>query len=542
VKVFAQPLLALVTAVSGALGAPHAAAPAPMAPEVAAVLASGAAAAHPQACPSYWVVADDGGVFTAGAAPFAGAGVGKLAGGKAVGVAGTPSGRGYWVASTTGRVDAFGDAKGYGSASTRGVVAMAARPQGDGYWLATGDGRVLAFGAAKAAGSLAGTRLARPVVAIASTPSGRGYWLVSGDGGVFTFGDARFAGSAAKPGRSITAVAPTPSGRGYWLAGADGGVFTFGDARFFGAATGTLPRAVTAIAASPTGRGYWLASADGRVVGFGDARAAAPVRYPTDASRVVAIAPPAKELPCPVAEQGRKVVFLGDSVMFDVAAALEPALEQVPGTVVASRPWFAYGLDLSRDTYDWRKEWPEVLEQEQPDVVVVLAGFGDMWPKATAPADQRPETPQWRAKYTRVVDDATKVLTAGGAKVVWIGLPWVADTNIYFTDIRARVASANQVFRAEVAKLPGSAFVDAATLLAGPGGGYALDVVEDGRVVQLRKPDGLHLCPAGVVRVARAAGEAVTSMFGADLPTGWEGGAWRSDSRFHQGPALDCKL
>jgi hypothetical protein len=535
VHVFAQPLLALVTAVSGALGAPHAAAPPPP-----VVRAASVAAAQPQACPSYWVVADDGGVFTAGAAPFAGSAVGQLGGAKAVGVAGTPSGTGYWLAGTNGRVAAFGDAKAYGSGSTPGVVAIAARPQGDGYWLVTATGRVSGFGAARALGSLA--RPGHPVVGIAATPTGRGYWLVTADGGVFTYGDAPFFGSAAVPGRSIAAVAATPTGRGYWLAGTDGGVFSFGDARFFGAATGTLPRAVTAIAASPTGKGYWLASADGRVVGFGDARAAAPVRYPTDASRVVGIAPPAEELPCPVVEAGRKVVFLGDSVMFDVAAGLEPALKLVPGTVVASRPWFAYGLDLSRDTYDWRTEWPKIMEQEQPDVVVVLAGFGDMWPKADAPAEQRPETPEWRARYRAVVDDATHVLTAGGAKLVWIGLPWVADTNIYFTNIRARVASANSVFREEVAKVPGSTFVDAAALLAGPDGGYALDAVEGGRVVQLRKPDGLHLCPAGVVHVARAAGDAVTRDFGATLPGGWETGSWRNDSRFHQGPALDCKL
>ncbi len=538
----ARTLLALATAVSGALGASLPAAPDPGAVRAAsASTASPVAVGEPQECPSYWVAADDGGVFTAGAAPFAGSGVGKL-GAPAVGIAGTPSGRGYWLTASSGRVVPFGDASSFGSVATRNVVAIAARPVGDGYWLATADGRVLAFGAAKPLGSLAGRRIARPVVAMAASPTGDGYWLATSDGGVFSFGDARFFGSAAAPGRRVVAMAASPTGGGYWLAGADGGVFSYGDARFHGAATGTLPRPVTAIAASPTGKGYWLAASDGRVVAFGDARAAAPVRYPTDASRVVGIVPPAVPLPCPVATQGRKVVFLGDSVMFDVAAGLEPALKLVPGAVVASRPWFAYGLDLARDTYDWRKEWPKILAEERPDVVVVLAGYGDMWPKATAPADQRPETPEWRARYARIIDDATAVLTAGGAKLVWIGLPWVADTNIYFPNVRARVASANEVFRAAVARVPGARFVDAASILAGPDGRYALNIIDGGRVVQLRKPDGLHLCPAGVIRLATAAGTDVTADFGDSLRSGWETGAWRDDGRFHQGPALDCKL
>ncbi|MCU1373026.1 MAG: Esterase [Actinomycetia bacterium] len=536
---FVHTLLALAAAVSGAFGAPHAAAPVRATAVSSAVVAT--ASGEPQVCPSYWVAADDGGIFAAGAAPFLGSGAGRL-GAPVVGVAGTPSGRGYWLATAEGRVAGFGDARTFGDArGTRGVVALAGRPEGDGYWLATADGRVLGFGAAANAGSLAGRSLRRPVVAMASTPSGRGYWLATADGGVFTFGDARFAGAATSSQRSIVAIAPTPSGRGYWLAGADGGVFSFGDARFHGAAAGTLPRPVTAMASSPTGQGYWLTSADGRVVAFGDARAAAPVRYPTDASRVVGIAPPATSLPCPAATRGRKVVFLGDSVMFDVAAALEPALKLVPGTAVASRPWFAYGLDLSRDIYDWRKEWPRVLAEEQPDVVVVLAGFGDLWPKATAPAAQRPETAEWRAHYGKVVDDATRVLTAGGAKLVWIGLPWVADTNIYFPDVRARVASANQVLREAVARTPGASFVDAASLLAGPNGGYAFTVLEGAKLVQLRKPDGLHLCPPGVVRLAQAAGDEVVKTFGDTLRPGWESGSWRSDVRFHQGPALDCK-
>lgn len=532
---FLQRLAALVTAaVSALVGVPADAVPArPAAAEVHAT----SAVARPQACPSYWVVADDGGVFTAGAAPFVGSGAGAL-GSPAVGMAGTPSGRGYWLAGADGTVAAFGDARHHGEAAgTGGVVGLAARPRGDGYWLATSAGTVLAFGAARDLGARVP---AGGVVAIAATPTGRGYWLATVDGGVHAFGDARVFGTAdGKAAAPIVAMAASPTGAGYWLAATDGAVFAFGDARFHGRAS--LPRPIRALAASPTGRGYWLAAADGRISAFGDAKAAGPVRYPTMATQVVGLAVPRGNLPCPVGRQGRKVVFLGDSVMFDVAAGLEPALLRVPGVAVASRPWFAYGLDLSRDVYDWRQQWPSVLAAESPDVVVVLAGFGDLWAPRDAPAVQRPETPEFRARYGRVVDQALRTLTAGGAEVVWIGLPWVADTNFYFPDVRARVASMNQIFRDAIARNRHGTFVDAAGLLAGRDGGYAFSVVEGGRPIQLRKPDGLHLCPAGVERVARAAGELVVRTFGERLRSGWEQGPWRDDIRFHQGPALDCK-
>lgn len=532
---FLQRLAALVTAaVSALVGVPaDAVPPRPAAAEAGAASAAG----RPQGCPSYWVVADDGGVFTAGPAPFAGSGAGTL-GSPAVGMAGTPSGRGYWLAGADGAVAAFGDARHHGDAAgTDGVVGLAARPQGDGYWLVTGTGRVLAFGAAPDVGA---SVPAGGVVAIAATPRGRGYWLATAGGGVHAFGDARLLGTAE--GRSaapIVAMAASPNGAGYWLAAADGAVFAFGDARFHGRAA--LPRPVRGMAASPTGGGYWLAAADGRIAAFGDAKAAAPVRYPTMVTQVVGLAVPRRNRPCPVAEQGRKVLFLGDSVMFDVAAGLEPALLRVPGVAVASRPWFAYGLELSRDVYDWREQWRQILAAESPDVVVVLAGFGDLWAPRLAPAEQRPETPEFRARYGRIVDEALRMLTAGGAAVVWIGLPWVADTNIYFPDVRARVASVNQVFREAMARNRRATFVDAAGLLSGLDGGYAFSVVEGARAIQLRKPDGLHLCPPGVERVARAAGDLVVRTFGERLRPGWEQGTWRDDIRFHQGPALDCK-
>ncbi|MGH9003901.1 MAG: hypothetical protein ACRDYV_12310, partial [Acidimicrobiia bacterium] len=61
-----------------------------------------------------------------------------------------------------------------------------------GYWQATATGDVLAFGDAADLGS---ARVNVPVVGMARTPSGGGYWLVAGDGGIFSFGDATFLGS-----------------------------------------------------------------------------------------------------------------------------------------------------------------------------------------------------------------------------------------------------------------------------------------------------------------------------------------------------------
>jgi hypothetical protein len=152
------------------------------------------------------------------------------------------------------------------------AVGIASTPSGHGYWIATAAGEVLPFGNANRYGSLKGVHLNAPIVGIVSTVDGGGYWLVAADGGVFTFGDARFHGSAGnvRLHAPIVGMATTGDGHGYWLAAADGGVFTFGDAHFSGSLGNHRPTSpVTGISAFPDDFHYWLVTATGALTVFG---------------------------------------------------------------------------------------------------------------------------------------------------------------------------------------------------------------------------------------------------------------------------------
>jgi len=208
--------------------------------------------------------------------PGAGGGAGLTA--AAVGIASTPNGGGYWVASADGGVFSFGNAPFYNSLAgiqlAQPIVGIAATPDGGGYWLVAADGGIFAFGDAGYYGSMGGHPLARPVVGIASTPDGRGYWEVASDGGIFAFGDAGFYGSmGAKPlNKPVVGIASTPNGHGYWEVASDGGIFSFGNAGFHGS-TGAIRlfRPVVAMTATPDGNGYWMVASDGGIFAFGDA-------------------------------------------------------------------------------------------------------------------------------------------------------------------------------------------------------------------------------------------------------------------------------
>jgi hypothetical protein len=193
----------------------------------------------------------------------------------AVGIASTPTHRGYWIVASDGGVFSFGDAQFFGSAGDvplqRPIVAMVPTPSGHGYWLAANDGGVFSFGDAPYLGSLAGHPLEAPITSIAATPSGEGYWLVGSDGGVFAFGDARYFGSTGTLhlNAPVVDITSTAGGDGYYLGSSDGGVFAFGNAPFRGAVIDPQASPAVGIAASPSSDGYVVARADGHVFAFG---------------------------------------------------------------------------------------------------------------------------------------------------------------------------------------------------------------------------------------------------------------------------------
>ncbi len=139
----------------------------------------------------YWLVAQDGGVFTFGNAPYLGntytIGFTGLTGphplaAPIVGIAPTPSGQGYWLVAQDGGVFTFGNAPFEGNTYTDGltglggsnplpspVVAMAATPSGEGYWLVSRSGHVWTFGDAPTLGSTS-SEVTQPIVALVDAP------------------------------------------------------------------------------------------------------------------------------------------------------------------------------------------------------------------------------------------------------------------------------------------------------------------------------------------------------------------------------------
>ena len=180
----------------------------------------------------------------------------------------TPDGNGYWLVTTAGTVYAFGTALWRGSLThltlQQPVVDLEPHPSGDGYWLTSADGGVFAFGEAEFFGGLADRPLYRPIIDMLSTPDGTGYLLVGADGAIYPRGTALFRGSLANnelSSRTIIAAEQTSDGKGYWLVGQRGKVFTFGSAPYFGQMVAHELAPIEAFAVSGNDDGYWIMTA-----------------------------------------------------------------------------------------------------------------------------------------------------------------------------------------------------------------------------------------------------------------------------------------
>jgi len=174
----------------------------------------------------FWAAASDGSVFSSGGASFLGSAGGIHLARPIVGMAATPSHKGYWLVATDGGIFSFGDAHFFGSTGAirlnQPIVGMAATPDGGGYWLVASDGGIFALGDAHFFGSTGAIRLNQPIVGMASPDAG-GYWMVAADGGIFAFGDAPFRGSGVGAGLGARAVGMARgSGPSYAVVAANG--------------------------------------------------------------------------------------------------------------------------------------------------------------------------------------------------------------------------------------------------------------------------------------------------------------------------------
>lgn len=200
------------------------------------------------------------------------------------------------------------------------------------------------------------------------------------------------------------------------------------------------------------------------------------------------------------------VLLVGDSIMRQTGPPIEA---QLSDHEVENRGVNGSGL-LSPQVYDWVDRLPGLLAQAQPEATVVLfignySEEADWWmgPDGTPVA---PNTPaffrEWRAQAEVVV----AMLEAAGTDIYWVLPPPVASEagQLTITGLRA-------VYENLADEHPSVTLVDGAPPLTEGTGRFTWSVTDpQGRPVQLRAGDGVHLAAAGADRLAQEIAAAVS--------------------------------
>ncbi len=209
-----------------------------------------------------------------------------------------------------------------------------------------------------------------------------------------------------------------------------------------------------------------------------------------------------------------RVLEIGDSLGIDLGDQLLSRLD-ASGTaraVVASMG--DSGLS-NASYYDWSAHLATLLATDHPQVVVVFIGANDDQGLSLDRAAAVPGTAAWVAGYAGRVDEVVREATDAGARIVWVGMPPMADP-----DLSAAMEVEDAIYRRETASFPGTLYVSCTPVLGISSGGYeTVGPDATGQPVVLRTPDGVHLTPAGAALLARTVIEAVDERWHLSLGT-----------------------
>jgi hypothetical protein len=208
------------------------------------------------------------------------------------------------------------------------------------------------------------------------------------------------------------------------------------------------------------------------------------------------------------------VLVAGDSVLDEAADPLVYAIE-ASGDAHAA---FFLGASLPHDDAQARL-WRATIERYDPDLVVLQVGH---WERLEVLGDfaerRRLEPGEYRDE---IVDPVIDLLTEEGGRVLWVGPLLIRDQEeSEFTRGLAEDFQAVAEDRDDVD------YVEADPWVA-PDGFVRRLPGPDGRPVQVRRADGIHLCPEGQLLVAAGMLDVFAADLGITPAADWQD-AWRA--------------
>jgi len=199
--------------------------------------------------------------------------------------------------------------------------------------------------------------------------------------------------------------------------------------------------------------------------------------------------------PLPPIQPGkpRVVALAGDSMMADGLSAtlMRQAATDKNLRIVKA---FKSGTGLARpEVFNWMDEYPAMLGTEQPDVVLVAIGANDGQGFVVDGKVLPYGSDGWRKVYQDRLASYLAMVSAGGARVVWVGLPPMRAPSY-----DEKIAAINRIAYSVVSQQPQATFWNPVTLIGDDQGRFhEFTTLPNGQTMRMRATDGIHLSDEG---------------------------------------------
>jgi hypothetical protein len=213
----------------------------------------------------------------------------------------------------------------------------------------------------------------------------------------------------------------------------------------------------------------------------------------------------------PTGDAKLRVAVVGDSLSQGLGPAIAEALDP---DVTRVLPLGRQSTGLARqDYFNWQAAMRQLETEFRPDLVFVQLGTNDQQSQIASNGDEvEMGSAAWGTAYRARVDAFLREATSNGTRVVWVGIPVVAEHQRW--DFYRHV---NSIYRAAAESDPLATYVDAWKLFENREGSYSAYLRNERGVLQeMRAADGLHMTPTGYDYLARVAVRAAATAF--DLP------------------------
>ncbi len=218
----------------------------------------------------------------------------------------------------------------------------------------------------------------------------------------------------------------------------------------------------------------------------------------------------------PTAADPLRVVVAGDSTAKSLGNSLIAATTDVPEVSITNEGKVSTGLARS-DYFNWGARLSEIVGADSPEVVVFMVGANDgqsiLEGDGTVVAQFG--APEWTEQYRRRVAGIMDLAQGDGRRMIWVGEPNVGTGNV-----EQAVTIGNGIAAEEAASRPWVTFVDVASLVAGPDGGFSEYItLPDGTTARCYAGDGVHLSVKCLERVMDELVPTLTALYASADPT-----------------------